>query len=109
MPLLEANLARAAEILKTLAHPLRLRIVALLCAHDENVGALATRLAARPAAVSQALAILRQEGLVAVTRGHRLARYRVEDPVLRELIPWVERALAAARPPGGAGPVPPRA
>jgi DNA-binding transcriptional ArsR family regulator len=100
----EVDLGRAAEILKTVAHPLRLRILSLLCAHEESVGALAERLAARPAAVSQALAILRQERLVAVTRLHRRACYRVDEPGLRTLIPWIERTLARrpARDPGRA-------
>lgn len=97
MPQHEADLGRAAEILKTVAHPLRLRILTLLCAREESVGALASRLAARPAAVSQALAILRQERLVAVTRAHRVARYRVDEPVLHALIPWIARRLAHAR------------
>jgi DNA-binding transcriptional ArsR family regulator len=100
----EGDLDRAAEILKTVAHPLRLRILSLLCSREECVSAMATRLGTKPTAVSQALAILRGEGLVAVTRRHGRASYRLEERALRELIPWVEGLVAREN---GRGAVPP--
>jgi DNA-binding transcriptional ArsR family regulator len=91
---LEPELDHATQILKTIAHPLRLRILSLLCRSDESVSGIAARLRRKPGAISQALQILRREGLVAVTRRHRAASYRLEERALRELIPAIERTLA---------------
>ena len=90
------ELERAAEILRTIAHPLRLRILSLLCRGEESVGGISQRLRARPASTSQALQILRRERLVAATRGQGRASYRLDDPTLRELVPAIERTLLAA-------------
>ncbi len=89
MAAFKRDIDRAAEILKAIAHPLRLRILALLCAHDESVGAMATLLGAGQPAISQALSILRRERLVAVIRRNRTATYRIVEPALRQLIPWM--------------------
>ena len=75
-----------ADILKALAHPLRLRIIAILCEGDAHVNALAERLAAKQAVVSQQLRILRMRNLVQVTRRDGFAHYRLAEPRLRELI-----------------------
>ncbi len=76
----------AAEILKAVAHPLRLRLVALLCEEDLHVNALAERLGAPPAIVSQQLRILRMNRLVEAERDAGLARYRLVEPQLRNLV-----------------------
>ena len=80
-----------AEILKAVAHPLRLRIVAILCEGDEHVSGLAERLDAPQAIVSQQLRILRMRGLVGVTREGGHARYRLVETNLRGLVSCVER------------------
>jgi DNA-binding transcriptional ArsR family regulator len=77
---------RAAEVLKAVAHPLRLRIVALLCGEELHVNALAERLDASPAIVSQQLRILRMNRLVEAEREDGLARYRIVEPRLRTLV-----------------------
>jgi ArsR family transcriptional regulator len=104
MRALEADHVRAANILRTVAHPLRLRILALLCVRDHCVSAIATRLGAKPTTVSQALAILRRERLVAATRRNGRARYRLEERALEKLIPWVEALGGRA---GARRPAPP--
>jgi DNA-binding transcriptional ArsR family regulator len=98
MPTFDRGTERVAEILKTIAHPLRLRILALLCAQDESVGAMAARLGAKQTAVSQALSIMRHERLVAVTRRNRHATYRIEEPALRQLIPRIVRTPPRVTP-----------
>ena len=77
MPVDEAEHLTA--MLRALAHPLRLRIMALLCAGEVHVGGLAEHLAAPQAIVSQQLRILRMAGLVLVTRQGGLAVYRLAD------------------------------
>ena len=79
-----------AEILKAVAHPLRLRIIALLCEEDANVSALAERLGVSQSIVSQQLRILRMRQLVAVARERGFARYRILEPRLRQLVDCVE-------------------
>lgn len=85
-----------AEVLKAVAHPLRLRIVATLCQGEVHVGALAERLDASQAIVSQQLRILRSHGLVAATREDGFARYRLAEPALRELVCCMERCRRPA-------------
>jgi DNA-binding transcriptional ArsR family regulator len=81
---------RLADLLRAMAHPLRLRIIALLCHEDINVGTLATRLSAAQAIVSQHLRILRMSRLVDVARQGGCARYRLAEPALRELVRCME-------------------
>jgi ArsR family transcriptional regulator len=81
---------RAAEVLKALAHPLRLRIVALLCAEPLHVNALAERLDTNPAIVSQQLRILRLERLVEAERLDGLAHYRLLEPKLRTMLRCID-------------------
>ncbi len=80
-----------ADILKALAHPLRLRIIALLCEADENVSGLARRLGARQSAISQQLRILRLNGLVDAERAEGFSVYRLAEPRLRQMVACVER------------------
>ena len=89
----ETHVARAAEILKAVAHPLRLRIVALLCDEELHVNALAERLGKSPAIVSQQLRILRMNHLVEAERENGLAHYRLVEPQLLNLV----RCLAGCK------------
>jgi DNA-binding transcriptional ArsR family regulator len=75
-----------AGLLRALAHPLRLRIVALLCSERTYVGAIAKRLGVPQAIASQQLRILRMSRLVAVSRSNGLAVYRIAEPRLRGLL-----------------------
>jgi ArsR family transcriptional regulator len=93
-PAIRADAERAAhcaEILKAVAHPLRLRIVAILCEADANVTALCERLGASQAIVSQQLRILRSNGLVAASREGGFATYRLVEQNLRGLVACMER------------------
>lgn len=92
--LIPGNAERAehcAGVLKAVAHPLRLRIVAILCRGDEHVSALADELDAPQAVVSQQLRILRMNGLVEARRKNGFARYRLLEPALRDLVGCMER------------------
>jgi DNA-binding transcriptional ArsR family regulator len=79
------------EVLKAVAHPLRLRIVATLCEGEANVTALADRLGASQAIVSQQLRILRSHGLVAARRQGGFANYRLVERNLKGLVRCMER------------------
>ena len=82
---------RLAEVLKAVAHPLRLRIVALLCRGERHVNGLSEALGAPQPIVSQQLRILRARGLVEAAREDGFARYRLAEPALRELVCCMER------------------
>src|SRR5512145_2160308 len=90
-----------AEVLKAVAHPLRVRIVAVLCAGEETVGDLAERVEAPQPIVSQQLRILRAQGLVAAERAGGFARYRIAEPALHELVGCMEKC--SRRSPSGSG------
>ena len=80
-----------ANVLKAVSHPLRLRIVAALCQGEEHVNALAERLGASQAIVSQQLRILRMHGLVGVRREDGFAWYRLLEPNLKSLVACMDR------------------
>ena len=80
-----------AEVLKAVAHPLRIRIVATLCQGEEHVTALAERLDTPQPIVSQQLRILRAAGLVEASREDGFAYYRLAEPALQDLVCCMER------------------
>lgn len=79
-----------AEVLKAIAHPLRLRIVASLNVREIHVNKLARILDCPQAIVSQQLKILRMKHLVTSRRKDGLALYRIIDPKLQSLIKYLE-------------------
>ena len=86
--------SEAAEVLKAIAHPLRLRIVAVLCERSEHVNGLAERLQVPQSIVSQQLRILRMRGLVASSRENGLSVYRLAEPNLKKIVNCMEMCLA---------------
>lgn len=86
-----ARAGHVAEVLKAVAHPIRLRIVAILSRTEANVTTLAERLGASQAIVSQQLRILRSHRLVAVRRENGFARYRLVERNLEDLVRCMER------------------
>jgi DNA-binding transcriptional ArsR family regulator len=75
------TLARAAQVLRLLAHPHRLKVIELLEAREDGapVHEIAHRLRLPPAATSQHLNHMRRVGLVAARRSGRTVRYRIAD------------------------------
>lgn len=79
----------AAAMLKALSNPSRLLLLCHLVEGQKSVGELEAALDLSQAYVSQQLARLRAEGLVAATREGRIVRYRLADsrisPVIQTL------------------------
>ena len=69
-----------AEIMRTLAHPRRLRIVHRLAAGPVEVGRIAADLGISQPNASQHLAVMRAVGVVEAERTGREVRYRLSDP-----------------------------
>jgi len=81
----------AADALRMLADPTRLKLMWALLQGEENVACLADLSGARPTAVSQHLAKLRLAGLVTTRREGTFVYYSAADHHLR---PLIEQALA---------------
>lgn len=75
-----------AEILKAIAHPVRLMLITILCDEEKNVGELAQMLNLSQAIISQQLKILRMCGLVETHRINGFAVYSLKEPQLKNLI-----------------------
>ena len=80
------NATDAAAYLKTLAHEGRLMILCHLGAGEKSVGELEDLLNIRQAAVSQMLARLREEGLVATRRDGKTIYYSLSDDRTEKVI-----------------------
>ena len=85
----EASAGEAARLLRALANERRLMILCHLSSGEKSVTELERLLASRQAAVSQQLARLRLEGLVAARRDGKAIYYSIEDPKVRRTIALV--------------------
>ena len=81
-----ANAKMAAAFLKTMAHEGRLMLLCHLGEHERSVRELEGLMGLRQAAVSQMLARLREEGLVATRREGKAIYYRLADDNTRRMI-----------------------
>lgn len=85
-PLHEAK----AELFRTLAHPVRIRVLELLSEGEHAVHELLAKIELEPSALSQQLAVLRRAGIVRQRRDGGEVRYSLQVASVRDL-------LAAAR------------
>ncbi|NIY73862.1 winged helix-turn-helix transcriptional regulator [Marivivens donghaensis] len=76
----------AAEVLKVLANPSRLRILCALLPGERCVGELEEILGASQSYVSGQLARMRSEGLVSCDRDGRTIRYKLADPRISPIL-----------------------
>lgn len=106
-PTIEALAAKAAEasrLLRTLANEHRLLILCCLSGRAEApVGALVAEVGLSQSALSQHLARLRSEGLVAFRRDSQTLYYRIADPAVLSVLAtlsdiYCPQLAGAARP-----------
>jgi DNA-binding transcriptional ArsR family regulator len=83
---MEANAAEVAEVLRALANEARLQILCQLGEGELSVGEINARLPLSQSALSQHLAKLRAEGLVATRREAQTIYYRIADARVGALI-----------------------
>jgi DNA-binding transcriptional ArsR family regulator len=90
-------LARAAECLKTLAHPHRLRIVQMLLAGRYSVGELAAACEIPSHMASEHLRLMQRCGFLSVERDGRCAYYAIAEPHLAGIMHCIESRFGGPR------------
>ena len=85
------TLEAAADVVRVLGHPHRMRIIELILSGDHSVGQLAEALGLPPAAVSQHLGRMKAHGLVSAERLDRQVYYRVVNPIARHMVDCLRR------------------
>ncbi len=88
----------AAEVLKVLSNPARLRILCALLPGEQCVGELEEMLGASQSYVSGQLARMRAEGLVSCDRDGRTIRYRLADPRISPILERLYEVFCPADP-----------
>ena len=92
-PLLEHDHQAAAELLRAMAHPMRLAILNRLLESDISVSGLESELGLRQPSLSQQLGQLREAGLVKTRRDARSVTYSIADPRMARLLDALHRYL----------------
>lgn len=82
----EASAGKAAALLRTLSNERRLMILCQLGERELQVGALQPLVGLSQSALSQHLAVLREERLVATRREGQAVFYRIADPAALRVI-----------------------
>jgi len=90
-------LERAARVIRILGHPLRLRLLEALEAGERNVADLQLEVGSPQALVSQQLAILRAEGVVARRRDGPRVYYRIVEPKVSHILDCIRQCDLAER------------
>ena len=92
-------MARSAEeasrFLKTIGNPKRMLILCYLVNCERNVMELEQLLDVRQSSISQELAQLRRNGMVATRRRRRNVYYRISDPKVEAIIGAVHQAFCS--------------
>ena len=74
------------DVLKALAHPVRLRIMKVLTGTERNVGEIDDAAEIGQPTLSQQLAVLRNAGLVKTRKDAKLVYYRIDDDRLSKVV-----------------------
>ena len=90
-------LERAAECLKTLAHPHRLRIVQMLLRGRYTVGELADACNIPSHMASEHLRLMQRCGFLTAEKDGRKAYYTVAEPHLADILACVEARFGSER------------
>jgi ArsR family transcriptional regulator, virulence genes transcriptional regulator len=96
LDMIEEHAAEAAAMLRLLANERRLILLCMLIVEGEaHVGRLAERVGLSQPAVSQHLAKLREDGLVATRRAGTTIHYRIADPRVAQIIGTLKDVFCA--------------
>nr|WP_034225442.1 metalloregulator ArsR/SmtB family transcription factor [Arenimonas donghaensis] len=90
---MESASEAAAELLKAMANPQRLRVLCLLVEREMSVGEINALVPISQSALSQHLAVLRENNLVATRREAQTVFYSVADGTVHDVIEVLHRNL----------------
>jgi DNA-binding transcriptional ArsR family regulator len=96
---------QASELLKSLANRHRLLIVSQLIDGERSVGGLAEFLGIRDSTVSQHLALLRKDGIVAARRDGQTIWYSMASTPARAVLDTLYRVYCGPEPLCQSGPI----
>ncbi|NNM70568.1 MAG: winged helix-turn-helix transcriptional regulator [Gallionella sp.] len=82
----EQDIQQAAQAIKSMAHPLRLKILCLLGDQEVSVQDIVEQVGTSQSNISQHLAILRDEGVLATRKEANFVYYRINDPRTLKLV-----------------------
>jgi len=83
---LKVNYQKMSEILKVMAHPVRLKILQGLLSNECNVGDMVKRLDLPQSTVSQHLSLLRNRGIITPRKEGVRTCYRVDSQKMRDVL-----------------------
>jgi DNA-binding transcriptional ArsR family regulator len=86
LSLFEESASRAATLLRLLGNEKRLMVLCQLADGELSVGALQARVGLSQSALSQHLALLREQGVVATRRESQTVYYRIADHAALRII-----------------------
>lgn len=93
---LQQGAARAAALLRAVGNESRLLVLCLLIEHGElSVGELLQQIPLSQSALSQHLARMREEGLVAYRRESQTLYYRIANPDVQKLVATLKSIFCA--------------
>ncbi|OHB63571.1 MAG: hypothetical protein A2Y77_06520 [Planctomycetes bacterium RBG_13_62_9] len=88
----------AAEVLKAVAHPLRLQIVETLQGGEKSVGEIVAALGEKQAITSQQLNLMKDKGVLASRRDGAKVYYRIANPNITRVLNCVYNHCKAGSP-----------
>jgi DNA-binding transcriptional ArsR family regulator len=92
-----AALGQAAECLKTVAHPHRLRMIQMLLRGRYTVGELAKACAIPSHMASEHLRLMQRSGLLSAEKDGRKAYYQIAEPHLANIMACVEARFGVGK------------
>jgi len=98
---LSAAADEASEFLKSLASPVRLRILCSIMDREASVGELAEQLGVRQSVASQHLALLRKDGLVKTRREAQTIWYALADARVTRIMDVLQETFCPREDPAG--------
>ena len=91
-----ANVEDVSRLLKSISHPIRLKILCLLQDGEMTVGGIRDEVKTTKANISQHLSILRNQGIVATRKDANFIHNRIADQRIVELMKTMQNLFCKA-------------
>ena len=95
--MLDPHVEELAGLLKSMSHPIRLKILCLLQDRELSVGEIRENMATSGANITQHLNILRNQGIIECRRDANFIYNRISDPRIISLMLSLERIFCAKK------------